>query len=32
MTTLIVGASGATGKQLVQHLLNREQKVATKDY
>ncbi len=27
MTTLIVGASGATGKQLVQHLLNREQKV-----
>lgn len=27
MTTLIVGASGATGKQLVEQLLNREQNV-----
>ena len=27
MTTLIVGASGATGRQLVQQLLNRAQKV-----
>ncbi len=27
MTTLVVGASGATGKQLVEQLLNREQKV-----
>jgi nucleoside-diphosphate-sugar epimerase len=27
MTTLVLGASGATGKQLVQHLLEMEQKV-----
>lgn len=27
MTTLVVGASGATGKQLVEQLLNMEQKV-----
>ena len=27
MTTLVVGASGATGRQLVNHLLNTEQKV-----
>ena len=27
MTTLVVGASGATGKQLVEQLLNRGQKV-----
>jgi len=27
MTTLVVGASGATGRQLVQQLLNKEQKV-----
>jgi hypothetical protein len=27
MTTLIVGASGATGRQLVEQLLNKEQKV-----
>ena len=27
MTTLVVGASGATGKQLVEQLLNMGQKV-----
>ena len=27
MTTLIVGASGATGKQLVQQMIERDQKV-----
>ena len=27
MTTLVVGASGATGKQLIEQLLNRGQKV-----
>ena len=27
MTTLVVGASGATGKQLVEQLLNKEQMV-----